>query len=649
MSDGKVIFKYVGDTSGIDRSNAEAEGKLHKFASLAGNALLAIGTAAVAAGAAIVKIGSSFESAFAGVIKTVNATETELGDLRKGILDMSKELPASAAEIASVAEAAGQLGIKTPNILEFTKAMIDLGESTNMTADQAATELARFANIMQMPQTEFTKLGSAVVALGNNFATTEAEIVSMGMRLAGAGKQAGMTEADIMGFAAALSSVGIEAEAGGTAMSKVFTDINIAVQTGSEELANFAYVAGMKTDEFARMFKENAAGAVSAFIKGLGKAGNEAVVILEEMGISEIRMRDALLRASGAGDLLTQSITTSNEAWEENIALSNEASKRYETLESRFEMLKNQVSGIAISVYDKLRPALSDALDGFSEMFKKIEEDGSLDELSETLGGIAKILSNALSGILPLVLDLLNAVLKPVTKLVEQLLPPILDIVEALVPLLEIVFEILGPIIDLLGNGLSLALGLVADALSIVVGLLGMLIEGLKWLFTLGTQGGNFDKYINMLTKPFSSSGSLYNAASSIINEPMNQAATQYNRGTVGGYYAGLEERDEDLSDEEWYKKYFGNNARGTNFWKGGWTWVGEQGPELVNLPIGTRIYPSEVSERMVSPPNISNSNSTIIDKVIVYPEQEEYIRLIGLLESHETARQMARAGGYNG
>ena len=43
----------------------------------------------------------------------------------------------------------------------------------------------------------------------------------MGLRLAGACHQVGMSEAQIMGFAAALSSVGIEAEAGGSAFSKV--------------------------------------------------------------------------------------------------------------------------------------------------------------------------------------------------------------------------------------------------------------------------------------------------------------------------------------------------------------------------------------------------------------------------------------------
>ena len=86
--------------------------------------------------------------------------------------------------------------------------MIDMGESTNLSAETAATELARFANIVGMSQDKFSNLGSAIVELGNNYATTESEISAMSLRLAGAGKQIGMSEGDILGFAAALSSVG---------------------------------------------------------------------------------------------------------------------------------------------------------------------------------------------------------------------------------------------------------------------------------------------------------------------------------------------------------------------------------------------------------------------------------------------------------
>jgi len=42
-----------------------------------------------------------------------------------------------------------------------------------------------------------------------------------------------------------------------------------------------------------------------------------------------------------------------------------------------------------------------------------------------------------------------------------------------------------------------------------------------------------------------------------------------------------------------------GNNAVGTSYWGGGLTWVGERGPELVNLPSGARVHNAVDSRRM--------------------------------------------------
>ena len=154
----------------------------------------------VALGTYATKSAIDFESAFAGVRKTVDATEEEYTKFSDGIIEMSKKMPASASSISEVAEAAGQLGIQNDSLLSFTKTMINLGESTNLSANDAATQLARFANITSMSQKDFDRLGSVIVDLGNNFATTESDIVSMGMRLAGAGKQVGMTESQIMSF-----------------------------------------------------------------------------------------------------------------------------------------------------------------------------------------------------------------------------------------------------------------------------------------------------------------------------------------------------------------------------------------------------------------------------------------------------------------
>ena len=353
-----------------------------------------------AVGGIAIKSSIDFESAFAGVRKTVDATEEEFAALEQGIRNMAKELPASAEEIAGVTEAAGQLGIQKEALLEFTKVMIDLGEATNLTAEEAATQLARFANIVGMSQSEFDRLGSVIVDLGNNMATTEAEIVEMGMRLASAGSQIGLTEDQILALAAALSSVGLEAAGGGTAFSRVMIDMANAVAEPGEKLELLAQVAGVTAEEFARAFSETPAEAIQMFISGLNKMsqeGENVFAVLDNLEMSDIRVRDSLLRAAGASDVFSEALEIGSNAWKENTALTNEANQRYATTESQLKMLFNRLKDVAITLGDALAPALMAALDAMEPLFKMVENVAnwfvSLDENTQkaimTIGGIA--------------------------------------------------------------------------------------------------------------------------------------------------------------------------------------------------------------------------------------------------------------------
>jgi TP901 family phage tail tape measure protein len=389
----------------------------------AGKKLSAFSAASISALTLSAKSAIDFEDAFAGVEKTVDGTKEQMEELKQGIRDMAKEIPSSTTEISAVAEAAGQLGIKTENILDFSKAMIDLGNSTNLTADEAASQLAKFANITQMSQKDFDKLGSTIVDLGNKYATTEADIVSMAMRLAGAGKQVGFSEAEILGLATALSSVGIEAEMGGSAISKAMVKMQNAVEQGGKKLdtvlkktgmtlrelelmsandsmgfkelsqsigmtstelkqlitagtnlEDFAKVSGMTTEQFKKAWKEDAAGALSEFIKGLGDAknkGESAITMLSEMGLTEVRLRDSLLRAANAGTLFNDAINTGTQAWKNNTALTNEANKRYDTLKSKIKIAINKLKDMAITLGNKLMPSIEKVIEGLGKWIDK--------------------------------------------------------------------------------------------------------------------------------------------------------------------------------------------------------------------------------------------------------------------------------------
>ncbi|NQJ02854.1 phage tail tape measure protein [Streptococcus suis] len=313
------------------------------------------------------KAAMDFESAFAGVKKTVDETQDwSYERLSNEIRKMSQELPASAVEISKVAEAAGQLGIKTEDIISFTRVMIDMGESTNMSAEEAAVALAKFKNITGMPTEDFKKLGNVIVQLGNNMATTEQDIVDMGLRLASSGKLAGLTEAQIMALAATLSSVGMEAEAGGSAMSRVMQKMNTAVAEGEEALDKFAAVAGMSAEEFAAKWKAEPQNAIVDFLNGLRRIkeeGGDVTQTLKNMKISNIRDIDSLQRLAGAGELLAKTLGMANKEWASGNALQTEAQKRYETTESKLKMARNKLNDIAITLGGPLLDAFLDVLD----------------------------------------------------------------------------------------------------------------------------------------------------------------------------------------------------------------------------------------------------------------------------------------------
>lgn len=333
-----------------------------------------------AAVGATVAATAQIDTAWYNVRKTVEATEGEYQRLRDGAIELSKTSPVSAETILNVEGLGGQLGITNEYLEDFSKTVTGLDIATDMDAETAAMQLAQFMNITKTSQGESSNLGSTIVDLGNKFATTESNIMNMATRLASAGDQAGMSEAEILGISTALSSMGMRAEAGGSAMSRVINDINSSVATGSESLNDYAEVAGMSAEEFAESWRRDAAGTFADFVAKLGEAGEatgSTQVILDRLGISEIRTSDAMRRLAGNSDLVKRAIDTANTAFEENTALSREVDERNKSVEARFGTLKNQVIAAADSFGGPLAQAILDFAEGtITPLLQNIEDVG---------------------------------------------------------------------------------------------------------------------------------------------------------------------------------------------------------------------------------------------------------------------------------
>lgn len=294
-----------------------------------------------------------FESAFAGVRKTVEGTPAQLASIRRGLLDMSNVMPTTASELASIAENAGQLGVAAPNVLAFTRSVAMLGETTDLDFDSAAQSLARFLNITGTGATGIGRIADVIVELGNNSATTESQIVNFSTRLASAFTVAGATEDQILGIASAFSSMGLRAEAGGSALSKIITSISDAAINGGNDLRVYAETAGLLPEKFAAIAAENPVEALVLFGEGLARLqaeGRSITPVLDALGLGGLRTSEAFRLLALNSDQVRAQLQLAADQFENGGAAAEEYGKRVETTAARIEIFRNRLNTLAIDL-----------------------------------------------------------------------------------------------------------------------------------------------------------------------------------------------------------------------------------------------------------------------------------------------------------
>lgn len=377
--------------------------------------LQVVATGLAAGGVAAAKFAIDFEDNFANVEKTVDGTPEQLEEVRQGIIDLTttgidgrNAIPQTTAQLTELAAAGGQLGIETENILEFTETMAQMGTATNLAGEEGAKTLARFMNVTGTSQDQVKNLGSAIVELGNNFATSESEIASLAMRMGSTGSVVGISAQDILGYSTALSSLGMEAEAGGSAVSRIWMDMQSAVASGGETLTEFAKVSGKSSEEFAAQWKKDASGAFLDFLTGLSKSEDQ-VKALSDLGFNNIYDIQALQRlASQEGiGLVTEALQRSNTAWEENIALQEEFDAKAETTASQIQITKNNLVEAGRSIGEAFLPIITDVSSDISDFAQGIANmsDEGKESLVDTavglvgVGAAAKVVTGTVEGV----------------------------------------------------------------------------------------------------------------------------------------------------------------------------------------------------------------------------------------------------------
>lgn len=365
------------------------------------------------AGRYAIQAAEDIDSAYRDMRKTVNGTEEEFEHLKQAAMDYSTTHVTSADQILEIEAMGGQLGLAATDLEAFATTISNLDIATNIDADTAAEQLGKMASVLGITSDEYDNFGDSLVRLGNNMPVMESDIMTLMTRFMGMGKVVGMSADEMLGWSAAASATGQKSEAAGSSMQRFISKIETAVTEGGGMLEKFASVAGMSADEFAAAFKENASGAMRAFIAGLGdmqRRGESVNQTLGELKINNVRDKQLLeglavqmANATEGASELDYALRLSSEAWrglssetrdggvEKAGDAAREAAKKSEGFSGALQILRNQAQVLGATLAESAAPMLRDLGIMFGDLTDTIK--GMPEGMKTSIVGFAAFLA----------------------------------------------------------------------------------------------------------------------------------------------------------------------------------------------------------------------------------------------------------------
>ena len=313
---------------------------------------------------------ADIEEAKAQVRKYTGLAAEDVDALNESLKAMDTRT--SREQLNALAGDAGKLGITSKEqILDFVEAAdkinVALGDDLGAGAVKNVGKLAMLFEEDQRLGLKGAMLATASVIneLSQNSSAGAGYLEEFTARMAGVGKQAGLTQAQIMGFAAVLDESMQEDATSATAFSQLITKMY-------QEPAKFAALAGKDVKEFSRLLKEDANGALIAFLGNMKAQGgfDKLAPMFEQMGLDGTRATSVLSSvADKLGDVdKMQRLAT--EAYSEAVSINNEFAVQNTTVQAGLDKAKKAMQDMRAELGEKLMPVASKMVN-FTTLFLK--------------------------------------------------------------------------------------------------------------------------------------------------------------------------------------------------------------------------------------------------------------------------------------
>jgi TP901 family phage tail tape measure protein len=381
MAGGKSVRSLADAFGMLPGPIGNATSSLQSFAGLgltpATVGVVGLGAAMLGVGAIIMKgLGQfrTFETGLVSVAKVAGLTGLEMARFGDSIDELARgpeKLGQTSEELLAIAAGAAQIGVKgSKNLQLFTETMARLALSTDVVGDEGTRQFGKFLSITNSSTSEVDNLGSSLVKLGNNYATTESAIVETALKVAQGGASFGLAADDALAYAATLDSLGVPAELARSTLLRLGQTIKTASIEGGADLERLASIAGVSSAQLKDALEKDAGDAISMLLKGFRRIdenkGN-VVAALDSVGLSGIRLGAVIPTLAGNVEKLDRAMAMSAAEAANPSALLEESRRASETLDATIKRSSESWSSLLRIVGEEFAPQAKAALNDVSD------------------------------------------------------------------------------------------------------------------------------------------------------------------------------------------------------------------------------------------------------------------------------------------
>lgn len=398
----------------------------------------------------------NFESAMADVAKVVDGLRDDNGNLTDSyyamsdsIVQMSKDIPMAAEDLAAITAAAGTAGIAADELTTFTETAAKMGVAFDTTADQAGDWMAKWRTSFIMGQEEVTALADQINYLSNNSASTASEISTIVTAVGPLGDVAGISAAQIAALGSTMVGVGVQQDVAATGIRKLATTM-VAGSSATKAQATVLQQLGLDATEMAERMQTDAEGAILTFLEAVSKLpeAEQAAALKNYFGQESVGAIAPLLTNL---DVLRERFEMVADAQLYAGSMDAEYAARAATTANNIQLYENRIAALKIQIGDYLLPVVNKVLAAAS---------GGLDWISDKIASA----EGTVSGFIGTVQSKALAIFTMIRPKLESIGAKAQEIFTALSGQLTAAFEAVQPALNwIIDTALPTAISAVLD------------------------------------------------------------------------------------------------------------------------------------------------------------------------------------------